>query len=170
MNDFKLNKIDFDFEEPSAGHRQRFENRIKKKKLNILKPLLASGLVASIAIMAILVFDSQNITEPIPPTSEICYNQELQDIKYYYTSQEAKKISEIKEFSIDSNLYLAEVMQLDSMIINLCKELKTASNDERIIDAAVIHYQMKIKTLDHILSQLKNINHIKKTRNEEINL
>ncbi len=175
MNNFRLNKKDFEFEEPSLGHRHRFENKLNENKLKtrkrrIIRPLLASGLVASITIITILFFNKQTFTDTNHPNTNICYNLELQDLKYYYTSQESKRISEIKSYSIDSNLYQSEVMQLDSMITNLCKELKTAPNDERIIDAAVLHYQMKIKTLDHILTQLKNINHITKKKNEEINL
>ena len=170
MNNLKLNTEDFDFETPSPRHRQRFEKKLNTKKRKIIRPLFLSGLVASFIVMAIFFFNKEDLNVPSNLPSKICYNQELQDIEYYYTSQESQKISEIKNFPIDSSLYQSEVLQLDSMITHLCKELKTAPNDERIIDAAVTHYQMKIKTLDHILKQLKSINQNKKISHEEISL
>ena len=172
MKKDKLNTDKFDFEEPVTGHRERFAQRIEKKKA-FNKPAVLIGLVASIALIVMYIFpinysaDNNLETFNEPP---MCMNQELQEIEFYYASQEMNRINEIKSYPIDSNLMNQEVLQLDSIVQKLCRDLQTDPYDERIIETAITHYQMKIKTLDHILKQLKSINQLKEEENEEINL
>ncbi len=172
MKNNKLNTEKFDFEEPIAGHRERFEERLQKKK-SYTKTAVLFGLVASIALIVMYVFPVNNETIDSLKSStniQVCMNQELQEIEFFYTSQEINRIEEIKSFPIDSNLLNQEVLQLDSIVQKLCRDLQTDPYDERIVETAITHYQMKIKTLDHILKQLKSINQNKEEHHEEINL
>ncbi len=172
MKENKLNTEKFDFEEPITGHRDRFKQRIQKKK-SINKPAILISLAASIALIVMFIFPiniSTNDSQKASKASPICMNQELQEIEFFYASQEMNRIDEIKTYPIDSNLLGQEVLQLDSIVQKLCRDLKTGPYDERIIETAITHYQMKIKTLDHILRQLKSINQNKEEQHEEISL
>ena len=172
MKEHKLNTKKFDFEEPTSGHRERFEKRLQKKK-PLIKPALLISLVASIVLIVMYVFPINNGTiesQEASLNTQFCMNQELQEIEFYYTSQEINRIEEIKSFPIDSNLLNQEILQLDSIVQKLCRDLQTDPYDERIVETAITHYQMKIKTLDHILKQLKSINQNKEEQNEKINL
>ena len=172
MNKQKIYTEKFDFEEPIAGHRERFKKKILKKE-SFNKSAILVGLVASIALIIMFIFPINNSLKNINKDklqASNCMSQELQEIEFYYVSQEMNRINEIKSFPIDSNLLNQEVLQLDSIVQKLCRDLQTDPYDDRIIEAAVSHYQMKIQTLDHILRQLKSINQHKEISHEEIDL
>lgn len=171
MNKNGLNTSKFDFEEPLEGHAERFEQRLKKKK-TLFPYYKYAALVAGLVIVFLYVSLSFDFENPIQKQndSQVCYNQDLQDLEYFYCSQEIQKIDQIKSYPLDSSIYDQEVLQLDSIVSKFCTELNGSPTDEQVIEAAVNHYQMKINTLDHILNQLNNIHQIKDKENEEINL
>lgn len=174
MQDFKYHPEDFDFEEAIQNHRNRFEKKLGRRKSKKVILIRASITVAAcISIILFIVYPFGKISESNQPEQTItlaCQNKELIELEYYYTHIENTKINEIKLYAVDSNLLHQEVFELDSIVQSLCKDLNTAPNDERIIEMAVNHYQMKINTLNHILEQLKNINTNKTQSHEAINL
>jgi len=46
---------------------------------------------------------------------------------------------------------------MDSVYIQLQKDLKANPNDERIINAMIEHYQTKVEVMSYILNQLKDL-------------
>jgi len=46
---------------------------------------------------------------------------------------------------------------MDSVYVQLQKELKVNPNDERIINAMIEHYQTKLEVMTYIVNQLKAI-------------
>ena len=46
---------------------------------------------------------------------------------------------------------------MDSVYVQLQKELKANPNDERIINAMIEHYQTKVDVMNYILNQFKAI-------------
>ena len=52
---------------------------------------------------------------------------------------------------------------MDSVYVQLQKELKANPDDERIINAMIEHYQTKVDVMNYILNQFKAI------RNENLN-
>lgn len=162
----------FDFEAPIQGHRERFKNKVSHKS-NYIKTISILGLVASFTLIAIFNWPNSTETNTAPEKGtfvQLCSSQELQDIEFYYSSQELERIDEIKSYNIDSTYLDQEILTLDSIVQKLCLEMGTNPSDERVIGTAVSHYQKKIKTLDHIIQQLKNINPTKEIHHEEINL
>jgi uncharacterized protein (DUF305 family) len=60
-------------------------------------------------------------------------------------------------------MLISELRSMDSVYVQLQKDLKTNPNDERIINAMIEHYQTKVEVMSYILNQLKAI------RNENLN-
>jgi hypothetical protein len=61
---------------------------------------------------------------------------------------------------------------MDSVYVQLQKELKANPNDERIINAMIEHYQTKVDIMSYIVNQLKAIRHENQneTKNGKTNL
>ena len=56
---------------------------------------------------------------------------------------------------------------MDSLMKQLQRDLKTNPGDERIINAMISHYQMKLGVMNQILDQLENINNNHQSSNHE---
>ena len=52
---------------------------------------------------------------------------------------------------------MVEMASMDSVYVELQKELRANPDDQRIIDAMIKHYQTKIEVMSYILDQLKEI-------------
>jgi uncharacterized protein (DUF305 family) len=61
---------------------------------------------------------------------------------------------------------------MDSVYVQLQKELKANPDDERIINAMIEHYQTKVDVMNYILDQLRTIRNENqnKTDNGQTNL
>ena len=164
-----INTEDFDILEAPKNHKKRFENKLKAKK-NVKRKIISMSIAASLLLLISYTFFPKSQISSKKSKVQICNNQELQDIQFYYTSQESEKISKIKQFPIDSTLYNEEVLQVDSLIQKLCIDLKTAPDNDEVIAKVITHYKMKINTLNHILKQLQQVNPKKENKNEAISL
>lgn len=164
------NKESFDDLEPNEGHFERFEARLKKQKgrtievkLNVLIPAAAVALV--LITGAIWIIFNQSNTVPFNG-----YTQEMLEVEYYYSTLVTEKVSQIKKYSDDpelkAELIEKEFYELDSLYNILQNELETAPGDERVINAIINHYQVKVEILNQILDDLQSIKHIK-TENHE---
>ncbi len=175
MNNKHLNTETFDIHDAPKGHKERFAVKLleQQKQQHQKRKMAWISVAAGISILIIFgltLFPFKNNNNPKVTQQNTCYNAELEELQYYYIAQEQNKIERIKSIGIDSSLLEQEILQIDSMIKDLCNELNTAPNDERIIDMAVQHYTMKLNTLDHILRQLESIKHTKNNKNETIDL
>jgi hypothetical protein len=56
---------------------------------------------------------------------------------------------------------------MDKLFINLQKDLKANPGDERIINAMIRHYQMKLEVMNQVLMQLESINNNKNLSDHE---
>jgi len=61
---------------------------------------------------------------------------------------------------------------MDSVYVQLQKELKANPNDERIINAMIEHYQTKMEVMTFIINQLKALRNenINTTKNEKVSI
>jgi len=61
---------------------------------------------------------------------------------------------------------------MDSVYVQLQKELKANPDDERIINAMIEHYQTKVEVMTYILDQLKAVRNENQNnpKNESTNL
>jgi hypothetical protein len=102
---------------------------------------------------------------------------QYKEVENYYVHQVNLMESEITSINLSNNpnqkkMLLTEMRSMDSVYVQLQKELKTNPNDERIINAMIEHYQTKVEIMSYIVNQLKEIRNENqnKTENGKTNL
>lgn len=170
----KQNRNSFDTAEPADGHFERFTSRLANRRTkrsfslpNILK-------VASVAVLIILsslwTYDNLIIRRNADQGMSLSeVSPEYQEVELYYTSLVNTKYDEIDhlkfpEDSIQKQILRKELSNMDFIYSNLKKELVANPTDERIINAIIEHYELKIEVMNQILVQLKQLNN-QKTNN-----
>jgi hypothetical protein len=165
------NRESFDDQEPKDDHFEKFQSRLKKQstitiKLSFSNFMKAAAVVALIVTGSIWIYISQE-------KSQVAYNgytQEIKEVEFYYTNLVDDRMTEINEYSKDpelkNELLNKEFREIDSLYTVLQNELKSAPGDERIINAIIQHYQVKVEILNEILNDLQSIKP-DKTRNHE---
>jgi len=87
---------------------------------------------------------------------------EYREVEQYYTRMINycyAKLDRIDTGDPDQkSMLVKELTEMDRLYISLQKDLKANPADERIIDAMISHYQMKLEIMNQILLQLENIN------------
>jgi hypothetical protein len=61
----------------------------------------------------------------------------------------------------------SEMRSMDSVYVQLQKELKTNPGDDRIISAMIEHYQTKLEVMTYIINQLNTIRNENKNSNQD---
>jgi len=172
------NKSFFDSFEPDDGHFERFEQKLNK--FNKKKSTFTFGYILRAAVVAILVVLSglwvfenfyTKTNEKGIALSEV--SPEYGEVEMYYTHLVNQRYSEINQCqyldSTQKTILMHELTEMDSIYDNLKRDLKTNPNDERVINAMIQHYQLKVEVMNQILQQLqqvKNINQQKSVKNE----
>jgi uncharacterized protein (DUF305 family) len=87
---------------------------------------------------------------------------QYKEVENYYVHQVNLMESEISTVSFVNNPeqqreLKKEMKSMDSVYIQLQKDLKANPDDERIINAMIEHYQTKVEVMTYILNQLKAI-------------
>jgi hypothetical protein len=87
---------------------------------------------------------------------------QYKEVENYYIHQVNLVESEITTIDISGNTEQREMLKkemgsMDSVYIQLQKELKANPDDERIINAMIEHYQTKLEVMSFIVNQLKDI-------------
>jgi hypothetical protein len=93
---------------------------------------------------------------------------QYREVENYYLHQVNLMESELGSITIPNDPEHTELLQnemksMDSVYLQLQKDLKANPDDERIITAMIEHYQTKVEVMSYILNQLKEI------RNENLN-
>jgi len=158
------NRSSFDSFEPNEGHFERFENKLadfhSKKNTFSFSYLLKAATVAILVVLSGLwVYD--NITTSTSnqgiALSEV--SPEYNEVEIYYTQLVNQKYNELNQFQfIDStqkSILMQELTEMDEMYELLKKDLTTNPKDERVINAMIKHYQLKVEVMNQIVHQLE---------------
>ena len=175
------NRQSFDSYEPNDGHFERFEQKLlefnkEKKSFNLGYLLKAAAVTILVVLSGLWVYDhTGNKTNNGIALSEI--SPEYGEVEMYYTHLVNEKYHEINQFQfMDSTqkvMLMNELNEMDSIYENLKKDLTTNPNDQRVINAMIQHYQLKVEVMNQILNQLqqaKNINKQKTENHESTNI
>jgi uncharacterized protein (DUF305 family) len=93
---------------------------------------------------------------------------QYREVENYYIHQVNMMESELSSLTLvndqaHNEMLKKEMKSMDSVYVQLQKDLKDNPDDERIINAMIEHYQTKVDVMSYILNQLKEI------RNENVN-
>lgn len=171
--------------EPDEGHFDRFRYKLERmfgaekvvRKISIVPYLLKAAVVTLLVTLSSLyVWDSF-----IRPESRMMtlsdVSPQYREVENYYVSEVSARETEILNLDImgtpaQKEIMLQEIRNMDSIYVELQKELKAHPNDERVINAMIEHYQTKLNVMSLILDQLKQIRNesLNNTQNESVTL
>ncbi len=161
-------KNQFDLEEPTIGHFNRFESKLKGIKPNKKFNFKFVAVAASILMLFGIVFTSVQINKGIELAEISPKMEETQDYFASVIHQEIEKINKEKNpenAKIIEDAFL-QIHQIEGNYKKLTIELKNNSNSKEIIFAMIHNYQQRIDVLQNLLQNLDNFRQLKNNKNE----
>lgn len=173
----------FDTEEPPEGHFERFSTKLeircgRKTIKRSIVPYLLRAAVVTLLVTLSSFWTWDHFLRPDRNRMTLGdVSPEYREVENYYVHQVNLMQSEIGSLSLEDNpeqknILNKEIKSMDSVYVQLQKELKANPNDERIINAMIEHYQTKVDVMNYILDQLRTIRdeNKNKTNNGQTNL
>lgn len=174
-NMIRKNRKAMDGYEPPHGHFARFQMKLKGKQGTVLRFADFLKIAAVVVLASLFSFflysrlESTFLDQGRVSLGEV--SDEYKEVEEYYTGQIEARYNEIENLkSADpeqKKMIIHEFSQMDSLMKQLQKDLKTNPGDERIINVMISHYQMKLGVMNQILDQLENINNNNKNSDHE---
>jgi len=174
----RANRQNFDSQEPSAGHMERFEQKLRKQPSRSLFSRIPYALKAAVvlllvALSSILIYEQARIyyaNQRVLSLKDI--SNEFGEAEYYYTSLINNKYQEINRLNIDDpkqkEMLMIELEEMDKLFHSLQKDFQSNPNDQRVINAMISHYQLKLEVMSQIIRQLEEVNQVNnKYKNHE---
>ena len=168
MTDFEKyiqeHKAQLDSDRPRPGHEERFMQKLDRladlrpvRRIRFRHTLQVAASLAIILTSAILL-----IRHPDPDTrasNEIPAS--IMEADIYYASQVEDKYKQISDFRFEDEeektVLLNELSDLESYHQQLMQDLEANPDDDRVINALIRHYQVKLEVMDQIIIQLNQI-------------
>jgi len=169
-NIFKKLENQFDIEEPSIGHFNRFEAKLNKKsapKKNF--KLFSYVAVAASIVLLFGVWMGASFSNKGMELAGI--SSEMEETQNYFLVTIENELSTIEnernsdtEKIINDGLY--QLKKLEKNYNALTLELKESNEDKRIIYAMISNFQQRIDILQNLLNQIETIKQLKTQNNE----
>ncbi len=154
---------DFDFNEPHAGHLERFEKRLSEKKSSKKTSWKWLSVAASVVLIIGFWLGSNHQKKQFDLADVSPKMEEVQNYFVATIHQELKEVEKHRNLKTEAIIELAleKLEDLEDNYKILLKELSTNNNQKRIIYAMVSNYQQRLEVLENILT------HIEKTKNTQ---
>ncbi len=166
----RKNKDLLDSAEPTAGHLDRFQQKLAalhedepaRLKNGNGKFYRVAAVVAALIGLSLIYY----LADPVRnnPVKASVLPPELQEAKMYYNKLTDEKLGRIEdcapsnaEASYIRKIAVEELMLLDSNTVMLEQELRKDQNNPRLINALIMNYKTKSDLLDDILNRLCHI-------------
>ena len=166
----KEQRLLLDSDRPREGHEERFlqkldrlpgqvpVRRIPVRRIRFRHAIQVAASIAIIVTSAVLLIRSDK------DGSEVARQEipaAVMEADIYYASQMDARYEEIRGFDFDDEgekaLLLEELKDLESYHRQLMKDLEANPNDERVVNALIRHYQLKLEVMDQIILQLNQV-------------
>jgi hypothetical protein len=143
------------------GHQERFEVKLKQNFPNQtsfnFSILLYAAAVIIFLFSILIVLQNNNNNKFRSNLILVNENAEVIESEKYLQNQIAIRLSEIDSIKLvgeDSYNIKNEIKELDESLEILKNDLKQTPGDQRIVDAVINTYMLKIETLDNIVNIL----------------
>ena len=170
-NIFKNFKNQFDIEEPSIGHFNRFEAKLNKTATPKKSFKLFSYVAVAASIVLLFgVWLGSSFSNPgmelatVSPEMEETQSYFVSIIKNELTTIENERNNDTEQLINDA---LLQINKLENQYNTLTLELKESSEDKRIIYAMISNFQQRIDILQSLLIQIENVKQLKTQNNEK---
>jgi hypothetical protein len=164
----RSNKDFFEEAEPSKGHLERFERKLEMRigKVTIKRSIVPYLLKAAVVTLLVTLSSLWTWDHFIRPNrnrmtlSDV--SPQYKEVENYYLHQVNLMESELSSVTLSKDpahneMLKKEMKSMDSVYVQLQKDLKANPDDERIINAMIEHYQTKVEVMSYILNQLKEL-------------
>ena len=179
----RSNKDFFEEAEPSKGHLERFERKLEVRfskavvKRSIVPYLLKAAVVTLLVTLSSL-WTWDNFIRPDRNRMKLSdISPQYREVENYYIHQVNLMESELNSLTLTNDqahneMLRKEMKSMDSVYVQLQKDLKANPEDERIINAMIEHYQTKVDVMSYILNQLKELRNgnINTTEDEKVSI
>ncbi|MBN4082938.1 hypothetical protein JYT50_00975 [bacterium AH-315-A23] len=169
-NIFEKLENQFDIEEPTIGHFNRFEAKLNQPKRSKKRFKLFS--YVAVAASIILLFDVWLGASFSNTGIELAsISSEMEETQSYFLATIENELSAIEnERNSDTeqliNDALEQLEKLEIQYNTLTLELKESTEDKRIIYAMISNFQQRIDILQNLLQQIDTVKQLK-TQNDE---
>jgi len=158
----------FESNDPMEGHLDRFSWKLEKRlhsqatKRSIVPYLLKAAVVTILVTLSSLWTWDHFIRAERGRMTLGQVSPQYKEVENYYVHQvnliESELINvDLKDNPEQKQMLVSEMKSMDSVYVQLQKELKTNPTDERIINAMIEHYQTKLEVMTYIVNQLKAV-------------
>jgi hypothetical protein len=146
-------------ENPPEGHLERFTDMLDNQ---LYKPVFSNKVLlayaAAVAVIVVILSIALNNDESKTFTTTILSMEDIEMIEteQYFQSEIDKRIAVIKKMEEDnkSNM-LNDIKEFDSSLKKLLVDYQQTPGDDRIVNAVLTTYLMKIEALDKIMNILQ---------------
>lgn len=156
----------FNSEAPSDNHFEKFGKKLQKLKStrDIYTLIYRIAVVFFLFIMTTGIFYMAGIKGPghsIHKISEI--SDELYEVEIYYKNRIDNNYEKIRSLNFDDDktekkLVLSELKEMDAAYRDLRKDLAQNPYDDRVINAIINYYRLKLEFMDIIIYQTNRNN------------
>lgn len=164
------NRSDFDRFQPSDQCWERINEALEDSDIHRWKKWRAIAIAASIAVVVsagfiigdILSTDSGMAVTPSEVEAQIA---EMDEIGHYYAVQVNERFAELSNYDVDPE-FMQAIEELKVEFSELEHEMAIGANPERILQAMVENYRLRLELLEDLLEAVKK-EHSKSTQHEE---
>ena len=173
----------FEGKDPMDGHFERFSWKLEKRlhsqatRRSIVPYLLKAAVVTLLVTISSIWTWEHFIRQDSSRMTLGQVSPQYKEVESYYVHQVNLRESELLNVNLSNNpeqkqMLVNEMKSMDSVYIQLQKELKANPDDERIINAMIQHYQTKLEVMTYIVDQLKEIRNgnLKQQKDEKVSL
>ena len=153
-------------EEPFDGHFERFRAKMVKST-GPWKVISLPGVLKVAAILILVVITSSWTYDRffIDNGDGLALGDvspEYREVEQFYVHQVNQKYDEFRNMevlddSLQKSMVIKELTEMDSIYNSMKVDLKSSPDDERVINAMIEHYQLKLDIMNHIMEQLEDI-------------
>ena len=160
---------DFDFQEPHAGHLERFERKLNRttKKQNSFSWKWLS--VAASVVLVIGFYLGSNHQKQQMDLADV--SPKMEEVQNYFVrtiNQELKTVEQNRSLDTETVIEQAlnELENLEESYNVFLTELNKNGNQITIINAMIKNYQQRLEVLQNVLEQIEQIKNPKIISNE----
>lgn len=171
---FEDNRGQFPFEEtPLTGHENRFETKLlfkssaNKQKRKI--PVWSYGAVAACILALVVWVVNSEIQDTRMAAQQISlseYSYEMGEMETYFTNEIESRLSDVDVSDVEIQGYLGKLEDLKTEYVSLEQALARNYGNERVINAMIDNYKLRLLVLEKLKKYIEYKNHINTKTNE----
>jgi hypothetical protein len=174
----RRNRDFFEGREPSDGHFERFNMKLEARFHSVtvrrsIVPYLLRAAVVTLLITLSSLWTWEHFIKPDRNRMTLSQvSPQYREVENYYMHQVKLMENELGTIELSNTpeqkvMLMTEMRSMDSVYVQLQKELKANPNDDRIINAMIEHYQTKLEVMSFIVNQLKAIRNENQNKSED---